>query len=314
MTFTAPTWNLESILDELRLISGRPDVTMMTDQEGVNFINYYYQYVLPKELKIFWGYTYYKFYTQANVDQYLAPAGFQTFNPAVYFDGWPGEWYLNPDEFYQDYPQQENKTVVATGTGSFNNFVFQIPAFPIIIGSLYVTDGTQIAQDNGSGGFVNPNNNNSPLAGVINYANGTVSGLAFPVPPAANTNIVQASQTYIANRPQGILYFKSAPLADSTPATLASIDMFVLRPVPDQVYLVKMQGIQVPPPLIELTDVPFRPDLGPLIALGAALQVFKRFNQMDQIEQYTPEYNRYKDISMQDTYEEYLYERATSRF
>jgi len=75
-----------------------------------------------------------------------------------------------------------------------------------------------------------------------------------------------------------------------------------------------MQGIQVPPPLVNYTDVPFRPDLGSLIALGAALHLFKRFNQMDQYEQYLPEYNRFKDISMQDTYEEYLYERSLPRF
>ncbi len=90
--------------------------------------------------------------------------------------------------------------------------------------------------------------------------------------------------------------------------------MFVLRPVPDQVYRIKMQGIQVPKPLVELTDVPFRPDLGPLIALGAALHRFKLFTQMDQYAQYLPEYNRFKDVCMQDTYEEYLYIRSVPTF
>ena len=96
--------------------------------------------------------------------------------------------------------------------------------------------------------------------------------------------------------------------------TRDGVNMFVLRPVPDQVYLIKMSGIQVPKPMVNYTDVPFRADLGPLIALGAALHRFKLFNQMDQYEQYLPEYNRFKDISMQDTYEEYLYQRAIAAF
>ncbi len=314
MVFTAPDWTLEDIIQEARAITGRPDASMLSDQEMANFINYYYQYVLPKELKIFWGYTYYKFYTQPNVDQYVAPTTFQTLNPSVWADGFPLEWYLSPGEFYQDYPQQENKVVVATGNGVTTSFTFAIPAFPVLAGSVYVTDGIQIAQDNGTGGFVNPNSGNAPLSGSINYASGIVTGLTFPTAPAANANITCASQTYMPNRPQGILFFKSQPLADSTLSTRNAVNMFVLRPVPDTVYLIKMEGIQIPAPLINLTDVPFRTDLGPLIALGASLQIFKRLNQMDQYDQYIPEYKRFKDICMQDTYEEYIYERSEPRF
>jgi hypothetical protein len=75
-----------------------------------------------------------------------------------------------------------------------------------------------------------------------------------------------------------------------------------------------MQGIQIPAPMINYTDVPFRPDLGPLIALGAALHRFKLFNQMDQYDQYMPEFLRFKDVSMQDTYEELIYTRSTPTF
>lgn len=312
MSFTVAGWNLEDIINETREITGRPDDSMLTDQAVVDFINRYYQYVLPKELKIFWGYTYYQFYAQPNVDQYVAPNNFQTLNPSVYADGWPITWYLSPDTFFQDYPQQENKMVVATGDGVTNSFTFSIPAFPVLARSLYVTDGVQVAQDDGSGGFVTPTG--VVLPGSVNYASGAVAGLGFLNPPTSNANITEASQTYMPNRPQGILFYKNQPLANSTVAARDLVNMFVLRPVPDNVYLIKMQGIQVPPPLINLTDVPFRTDLGPLIALGASLHIFKRKNQMDQYDQYIPEYNRYKDICMQDTYEEYLYQRSVPAF
>lgn len=327
MTFSVAGWNLQDIISETRAITGRPDVSMMSDQTVVDAINRYYQYVLPKELKIFWGYTYYQFYTIPNIDQYPVPSvgtngkgiSFQTFNPEVYCDGFPVEWNLNPDTFFSDYPQQTNKLVVGTGNPPLNSFTFQISAFPVLARSVYVTDGIQIAQDvpigtTGTGGFVDPNNGNATLPGSINYASGAVSGLGFATPPALNANITVTSQTYIPARPQEILFYKTAPLADATFATREAVNMFVLRPVPGLVHLMKLQAIQVPPAFVSLTDVPFRTDLGPLIALGAAIQIFKRFNQMDQIEQYTPEYNRYKDICMQDTYEEYLYMRSVPKF
>lgn len=313
MPFTNQFWTLQNIITEFRGITGRPDSGMMSDQSVVNYINYYYQFVLPKELKIFWGYTFYQFYTQANIDQYVAPANIQTFNPAIYADGFPVLWYTDPDNFYSDYPQQENKAVVATGTGINIPFTFQIPAFPVLARSVYVTDGTQVAQDDGTGGFIAAPSGAS-LTGTINYATGAVSGLVFPSAPANNANITCTSQTYMPNRPQGVLFFPQQPLVNSTQADLDSVNMFTLRPVPDQCYLMKMQCIQVPNPMINLTDVPFRPDLGPLIALGAALHVFKVFNQMDQYDQYVPEFMRFKDVCMQDTYEELIYTRSVPTF
>ena len=309
-------WNFNAILSEFRSITGIPDASMYSDAQCATLINYYYQYVLPKELKIFWGYTNYQFFCQANVDQYLAPQGFQTVNPSVYADGFPIEWYIDPDTFYQDYPQQENKQEINTGDGVTNSFSANISAFPVLPRSVYVTDGTQVAQDDGTGGFVqvSPLSSTGPVAGSINYLTGALSNVQFLSTPASGTSIVASSQTYMPNRPQGILFFPQTPLSDSTQATLNAVNMFVLRPVPDQVYLIKMQGIQIPKAFLNYTDVPFRPDLGPLIALGAALHRFKLFNQMDQYEQYLPEYNRFKDVCMQDTYEELIYERSISKF
>jgi len=145
-------WTLNDIIQKVRGTTGRPDASMMSNATIIDYINKYYQYVMPKELKIFWGYTYHQFYTQANVDQYIAPANFQTLNPTAYADGFPIEWYLSPDVFFSDYPQQENKVVVGNGNGTLNSFTFQIPAFPVLARSVYVTDGTQVAQDDGAGG------------------------------------------------------------------------------------------------------------------------------------------------------------------
>lgn len=314
-------WNFNAILAEFRSITGIPDATMYTDAQCATLINYYYQFVLPKELKISWGYTFYQFFSQANVDQYLAPANFQTVNPQVWADGFDITWYTDPDTFYEDYPQQENKQTIAQADGLTLIFPANLSAFPILPRSLYVTDGTQVIQDvpnspfDGSGTFtqVAPAGSTGPTGGTVNYTTGTINAV-FLFAPVGGSNIIATSQTFLPERPQSILFFPQAPLLDATQATLDARNMFVLRPVPDQVYLIKMQGIQIPRPFLNYTDVPFRPDLGPLIALGAALHRFKLFNQMDQYEQYLPEYLRFKDICMQDTYEELLYERSIPKF
>lgn len=292
---------------------------MMSDSTITDYINRFYQYVLPKELKIFWGYTYYTFFCQANVDQYPAPSTFQTMNPQAWADGWPIDWYLSPTLFYQDYPKQDNKQVVAQGNGALNSFSFNISAYPVLPRSIYVTDGTQVVTDvpsspfNGTGSFIDYGTGLS-VAGTITYSSGVVSGLSFPVVPAANTNITCTSYTYLPNRPQAIMMYKSQPLVNATQAAVQSVNMFVLRPVPDQVYEIKMQGIQIPAAFVNMSDVPFRPDLGPLIAYGAALEIFSDFNQQDLYDQTLTQYNRYKDVSMQDTFEEYLYQRSVPVF
>lgn len=288
-------WNWGQIRSKIRAITGRPDASMMSNSDLLERANQYYQFVLPKELKIFFGYTYYQFFTVSGRDQYSPPSDtqYETVNPQIYFDGFPGDWYLDPDLFYQDYPQQSNKYVVATANGVLNSFPFNNPTYPIIPRSLYVTDGTQVAQDNGVGGFTGGG------TGSVDYSTGVISALSFTNVPAANATITATSQGYVANRPQGLLYYNN---------------VFILRPVPDDVYLVKMEGINVPAAFTVDASVPFRTDLGPLIAYGTSLEIFSDFNQMDQYQEIVPSYNRYKDIAMQDTYEMYLYQRSVPKF
>lgn len=309
MTFTANAWNLTDIIAKTRSTTGRPDMTQLTDQQIVDYINRYYQYVMPKELKIFFEYTYYTFYTIANQDTYNWPVTFATTNPVARVDGFPLDWYTSPDLFYQDYPLQLNKVNVGTYTGT-NNFSFSLTYFPVLANTTYVTDGIQVAMDNGQGGFNQvspvvpgpgpiPAPTPTPIPGSIDYATGIVSGLQFVNTPVMNAQIIASIYTYQAARPQGILYYNN---------------QYILRLVPDQVYEVIMEGLPVLTPLINPTDVPFRTDLGPLIAFGASLEIFSDFNQMDQWDQYQPQYQRYKDIAMQDTYEVYLYQRSVPAF
>lgn len=298
MTFYQPIeWNLANIIQLVRDTTGRLDATQMSDQHIVDRINHYYQYVLPKELKIFFGYTYYNFLTQPNIAQYTPPANFQTVNPRVYADGYVMDWYLDPDLFYQDYPIEINKEVNATGDGITTNFSFVTAAFPILQGTYYVTDGVQTATATTSNTSIGVFTGDA--TGTIDYVTGFVN-ITWNVAPSLGANITSSYQNYMANRPQGILYYNN---------------VFELRNVPDNVYQIKMEGIKVPTALLDPTDVPFRPDLGPIIAYGASLAIYWENNQTEQYDELMQrEFSRYKDVSMADTYEEYLYQRSTPTF
>lgn len=300
------TWTLLDIMNKVRATTGRPDTSQLSDATLIDYINKYYQQVMPKELKTVFGYTYYTFYVYPGIAQYTVPldadgdffdpisgTSFSTLNPQVWVGGFPAEWYLSPELFYQDFPMQENTFPVGTGDGSTLPFNFVIPSYPILPGSLYVNDGgMQTATDNGVGGFLDG------VVGSINYLTGSVS-ITFATAPAVGNTITATCQQYIPSRPQGLLFFSGT---------------LTVRSVPDAVYLVKLQGNTIPTALAAPTDLPYRPDMGPLIAFGASLEIFSDFNQMDQYQQYLIQYNRYKDISMQDTYEEYMYERSVPKF
>jgi hypothetical protein len=315
-------WNLRQIIDEIRMITGRPDTNMLSDESIVNTINQYYQYVLPKELKIFWGYTYDTFYTQAGIDHYKADNNYATVNPTITADGWPIDWYIDPDTFYQDFPNQETtKAAVASGDGVINSFSFSCGDFPITQASLYVTDGTQVARSTPGGRFFD-SVTGTLLVGTVDFTTATVTNLQFLTPPAANMSIVATYQNYQANRPQAILFYPTSRQRTATQPAIDATNFFIVRPVPDQVYMIKVQALQVPAALgwssggnsIVYTDVPFRVDLGPLIALATSLTIFRNANQTDQYNQTLPEYERYKHVAISDTEELYLYQRSIPTF
>lgn len=315
-------WNLTQIIAEVRSITGRPDASMLSDESIVNTINQYYQYVLPKELKIFWGYTYDTFFTQAGIDHYTADNNYATVNPTVTVDGFPMEFYIDPDTFYQDYPNQKSgKLAVGSGDGATNSFSFSCGDFPLVQASLYVTDGTQVARSTPGGRFINQATG-LITPGTVNFLTGAVTGLQFATAPASGTTLTATFQNYQANRPQGILFYPNARLRTATQAAINDANFFIVRPVPDQVYQIRLQGIQVPAALgwstgggtIKGEDVPFRADLGPLIALATSLTIFRNANQTDQYNQTLQEYERYKNVSMQDTYELLLYQRSVPTF
>lgn len=285
-------WDLATIRDKVRLVTGSPSTDQLTDAQINTYINNYYVFTMPFELKVQIENNFLDFKTVPGTDVYAFPGGFFTDQPGAYADGFPLIFYQDVDIFYQDWPQQYAVDNLAVGDGVTVTFTGGLQSPPIIMGTLFITDGTQVLQDQGNGTLTGDG------TGAINYSTGAYN-VTFTSAPAAVDTIYAKYQGYQGNRPQGILFYSN---------------VFTLRPVPDQVYQIRLEGY-VKPVLLSLdTDVPSQEEWGQLLAYGAALDIFSDRGDNENYERYTPMLKRWEQVSLSRSIQQYSSEQSVPRF
>lgn len=188
-------WTYQDIANKVRNVTGSPSTDQLSASDLSNYINNYYVYSMPFELKeqIQLEFLDFKVFPGINVYDFSTVGGlFLTDQPGAYADGFPLIFYQDPDIFYQDFPQQYATDNVATGTGSQTTFNGGLQNPPIIIGTLYITDGTQVLQDQG---IVPISETIAVGTGVANYS-GTL--LQFPIVPGS-LSITDGVETFSDN-------------------------------------------------------------------------------------------------------------------
>lgn len=377
-------WTLLNIRNKVRNITGTPSTDQLSDQQINDYINNYYIYTMPFELKVQIANQFLNFTTTPGVDVYAFPGGYFTDSPGAYADGFPMIFYQDPDVFYQDWPQQYAVDNIATGNGVTQSFSgglqnppimigtlliasddptgFQqvvsdqgttvsenialgnngtaysgtLNVFPIVPGTLIVNDSFEVLTDNGAGILSNPLGANGTInyntgvysinftitvptgieivatyetetgqgvltgdgTGTINYLTGAYSVMWNQV-PAATAIIYAKYQGYASNRPQGVLFFNN---------------QFTLRPVPDQAYYIRMQGFVMPQQLLNDNDTPLQVEWGPVIAYGAALEIFSDRGDEESVQSYFPIFKRWENVALGRTIQQYTAEQSVPRF
>ena len=373
-------WDLQQIGNTVRNVTGSPSADQISNDTLNAYINNYYVYKMPFELKEQVQLDFYDFFIYPGVNVYPFSGSFLTDQPGAYVDGVPLIFYQDPDIFYQDFPQQYALDTLFAGDGVTSIFAGGLQNPPIIIGTTFFTDGFQIIEDKGertasetiafgNGGavyngtlFVSPIlagslsitdgeetfvDNGAGLltgsaggTGTINYTTGIYSvtffvavpigeaitasyvvvtplglltgngigtinyqtgafNIAFNSPPPASATIYAKYQGYQPNRPQGMLFFQN---------------QFTFMPIPDQVYTVRMQGYVNPTPLAKPGDLPSLPEWGPLIAYGAALDIFSDRGDVETYDRYYPIFKRYENIALARTVQQFQAEQSVERF
>ena len=290
-------WTLADIRTKVRNITGSPSTDQISDSDLNEYINNYYVFTMPFELKEQITDQFLKFKTTPGVDVYSFPGGYFTDQPGAYADGFPMVFYQDPDIFFQDWPQQYAVDNIATGDGVTAVFSGGLQNPPIIIGTLFITaddpTGTQqLLQDQGDGTLTGDG------SGTINYLTGAYS-VTFTAAPAASAVIYAKYQGYASNRPQGVLFFNNE---------------FTLRPVPDQAYQILMQGYIKPTTLTNDSDTPLQEEWGPLIAYGASVELFSDRGDVGNVDRYFPIFKRFENVALGRTVQQFTSEQSVPRF
>lgn len=297
MSIQTSGWNLANIRTKVRNLSGTPSTDQLTDASVNAYINDYYVYGMPHELKVQIENNFLDFKTIPGQNVYSFPGAYLTDSPGAYADGFPLIFYQSPDIFYQDWPQQYAVQIVGTGTGAAVAFPGTLQNPPLIIGSLFVTDGTQVLQDDGNGLLVDEATGGTGT-GTINYLTGVYTA-TFQFPPAAGLSVYAKYIGYSGNRPQGCMFYENE---------------FTLMPVPDQAYQIRMQGFVLPTTLSIDTDIPSQPEWGPLIAYGAALEIFADRGDTENYDRYFPMLKRQENVALSRTIQQMTPEQGVPRF
>lgn len=303
---SAPTWNLSNIRAKTRAITGSPDSDSLSDSDLNDYINKYYVYEMPFELKEQITDQFLKFKTTPGINVYSFPTGYFTDQPGAYADGFPLVFYQDPDVFYQDWPLQYAVDNIATGDGATVNFPGGLQNPPVVVGSLFITadnpDGSQQvlqADDTFPVGLLTGDG-----SGTINWLTGAYN-VTFTAAPASSAYIYAKYQGYSSNRPQGILFFNNE---------------FTLMPVPDQAYQIQMQGYIQPLYLADTavdgvsTTTPLQMEWGQLIAYGAALDIFASRGDTENYDRYYPIFKRMENIALGRTIQQITAEQSVPRF
>jgi hypothetical protein len=295
---TAATWTVPNIIDKVRNITGTPSDTQLTDDQILTYINNYYVYTMPLEMKQQVQLQYYDFTTLPNVDTYNFSSSFLTQQPICWADGIFVNYYEDPNIFWKDWPQQYSSDPVGTGDGTTTFYSGTVQSMQLIIGTFLITDGVQTAIDDGLGNL----KIGSVVVGSITYSTGSWS-ITFPTAPASGANIYDKYQAMVQTRPQGVLFFNNK---------------LTFRPIPDQVYQIRMQGYILPNTLVNtVDDVNYSPtfnEWGQVIAYGAAMDIFADRGDSDGQAQCYANLKRFENVALARYIQQFESQRPAPKF
>jgi hypothetical protein len=274
---------LANIRNKVRLVTKSPGQNTITDAQIDNYVNNFYVYDFPEELRLWQTREIYSFVTEANIDTYAAPQNYLTFHPPLYIAGYECYYSQSRTEFYRRWPIVRIIAQVATGSGIAGPYSAILQNIPIVRNQVLidaVSNNVSFSlQDDGLGNLVGDG------TGTVDYITGALN-FTFSGGIAAGVAINAQTVPYVASRPTTMLYF------DQT---------FTVRPIPDQPYEVNIEAYKAPTALLASGDVPELDEWWQYLALGAAMKIFEDRGDFTQIASFAPLFDRYKRLALRRT-------------
>jgi hypothetical protein len=312
MTFPS---TLADIRQKVRRITGRPSAAQITDSEIDNYINTYYHFDLPMNLKMESLRYVYEFNTRPNIAVYDMPVNsYLDVMPPVYIGGYQSYMTQSRENFFRVNPQLNLlQQSIATGDGgtTYTGTLNQTPIVPgfkpnppgaysvsiagndlaasdlkwnVIISASGTPDVTSgIAPDitlvdDGHGNLFSPTDTSTQPAsnrGTINYITGAVNITNMPAAVPTGNAINAQYIPYVASRPQSVVFFQ---------------DQFIFYPIPDQAYTVSFEVYKYPTSLAsdQPSNSPQLQEWWQLLAYGAADKIFADNANFDDLQKFRP--------------------------
>jgi hypothetical protein len=307
------TWDLNRLRFTVRSITGLLDNTQISDTDptvpvdvnhppGIDsYINDFYLYDMPEHMRTLKLKQFFQFTTLPNIGTYRVPQTVYSLGAPVYTDNYQFAWYQDPDIFYRIWPEFNFiQNAIVTGNGTKGPYTFTLSQTPIQPGTVVIgitpntspatqfetfndsdtpvdltfpasITGVQVNLTPSTATFTNPGvlTGNLGGAGTIDYLTGAVS-ITFLNPLTAGQKVNVHYHPYVASRPRDILFFQQS---------------LYLRPIPNDVYLMKMVGYIQPTTAMGQfqfagqasgagTDGVLFNEWWQMVAYGAALKIF----------------------------------------
>jgi hypothetical protein len=298
---------LSDIRTMVRRITGKLSSNVMTNEQINEFVDNYYLYDFPEQLRLSSLKTTYQFLTNANQPTYDFPKElYVTNSPPCYIGGYQALFSQNRDSFYRLNPRLNYlQQAVATGTNSVGPYTMQATATPIIKGSkrsppgayfpstptidTLASDlqwtvlvsgldasGTSVSLiDDGLGNLFDPEDIStqaSAARGSVNYITGVIVA-TFKTAIATGASINLQAVPYQASRPTRLLFYA---------------DQIQLWPIPDQAYQVSLEVYRRPSAMENDTDEPQLREWWQALAYGAADKIFAMSGDIENLQKYRP--------------------------
>jgi hypothetical protein len=324
-------WNLSRLRYTIRKITGRFDTTQLPDSSSGNvsvnnppgiddYINDFL-YDLPEHLRSLKLKQFYTFTTIPNVGTYNLPPNYYNVEPPIYIDNYQFAWYQSPDIFYRIWPELNFvDRQIATANGTAGPYTFTLTQTPIQQGNVVIgispnLDGNPSPQfetftDVDTPAlldqptllkFTNPGTLTGNLGGTgtVDYLTGVVT-ITYANPVASGSIISAHYHPYVASRPRDIMFYQQ---------------QLFLRPIPNDVYAVKLQAYIQPTVAISsltqnttpginsttktefdgtLTDVLLFNEWWQMVAYGSSIKIFIEDGDHDEVERNIPYFEQAK--------------------
>ena len=303
-------WTLAEIRQKVRQVTGRYSPQELSNEQVDEYINKYFQFTFPAELKLERFHTFYEFLTVANQQSYSLPAGYVNFEPPATLDRLSLLWYQEPSSFYDNNPENIGRQTIGTGDAVTVAFTGTAGNFPILPATTVVTDDNEVFED------TNTTYTTADVAltgslggsGTINYSTGAVS-VTFNAAPATGQNISFSYVQFQAGRPVAVLLYNN---------------QFTFFPVPNTAYRFKTKAYADTLVItaagtnaalfVNATDKPLLEQWGPCISYGACRDIHSDYGEMDAYQDVTALYKEQLAYVLKRTNQNLLNTRAQPFF